>query len=269
MTDWVANSYEATHNVTTDMQNIENNLNLLRQCFKGSTAPVGPTVGQFWFDTANNQLKVRNEDSAWVVVINYGTGRVPSADSLPTISVTGGTGLSGGGTLDANRTISHSTHTGDVTGSTSLTIADNVITRDQINDYVAGSAVESWDESDTFDNDSGYVKKCDIFMPRAGTVTTRLYASIVYGNDGGGNPTNEYIYARIYKDGGAAGTARSLGGGIGYDRTSNYWHENISFDAGQRLQIYAYISTNDNGASGSVKLYVACGNPIISGKYIR
>lgn len=49
------------------------------------------------------------------------------ANTSTTISA--GTGLSGGGSLAANRTISHAPHTGDVTGSTTLTIGDAKVTQ--------------------------------------------------------------------------------------------------------------------------------------------
>lgn len=50
-------------------------------------------------------------------------GKVPTSRSI-----TAGTGLSGGGTLASNRTISHAAHTGDVTGATALTIAAGAVT---------------------------------------------------------------------------------------------------------------------------------------------
>jgi hypothetical protein len=49
-----------------------------------------------------------------------------------TKSISAGTGLSGGGQLNADRTISHAAHTGDVTGTTSLTIAAGAVTETKI-----------------------------------------------------------------------------------------------------------------------------------------
>lgn len=48
--------------------------------------------------------------------------------ALATTSVTAGAGLTGGGTLAADRTISHAAHTGDVTGTTALTIPTGTVT---------------------------------------------------------------------------------------------------------------------------------------------
>jgi len=48
--------------------------------------------------------------------------------------LTAGTGLGGGGDLSANRTFSHDAHTGEVTGATVLTIANNAVVTARIND---------------------------------------------------------------------------------------------------------------------------------------
>ncbi len=48
--------------------------------------------------------------------------------------LTAGTGLGGGGDLSANRTFSHDAHTGEVTGATALTIANNAVVTARIND---------------------------------------------------------------------------------------------------------------------------------------
>lgn len=49
-----------------------------------------------------------------------------------TRTITAGTGLSGGGTLAADRTISHASHTGDVTGAAALTIAALAVTEGKL-----------------------------------------------------------------------------------------------------------------------------------------
>jgi hypothetical protein len=48
------------------------------------------------------------------------------------INISAGTGLSGGGDLSTNRTISHAAHTGDVTGSASLSIASGAVTESKL-----------------------------------------------------------------------------------------------------------------------------------------
>ena len=46
-----------------------------------------------------------------------------------TRSIIAGTGLSGGGQMNADRTLSHAAHTGDVTGTTALTIAASAVSQ--------------------------------------------------------------------------------------------------------------------------------------------
>jgi hypothetical protein len=58
-----------------------------------------------------------------------------------TRTITAGTGLSGGGTLAANRTISHASHTGDVTGAAELTIGAKKVLASMLND---GTNERNW-----------------------------------------------------------------------------------------------------------------------------
>jgi hypothetical protein len=112
-------SYAANHIGQTDLQNMENNFLVLKSCFSGSSAPSSPVAGLLWFDTSTGLLYQRNvANSAWGLI---------TAGALSGVSITAGTGLSGGGELSATRTITHASHTGDVTGSTALTLANNVV----------------------------------------------------------------------------------------------------------------------------------------------
>lgn len=51
--------------IETNMQQIEDNFDALRNHFAGSTAPTSPDAGQFWYDTGSSMLKVRY-NSSWV-----------------------------------------------------------------------------------------------------------------------------------------------------------------------------------------------------------
>lgn len=51
--------------IETNMQQIEDNFDALRNNFAGSTAPTSPDAGQFWYDTGSSMLKVRY-NSSWV-----------------------------------------------------------------------------------------------------------------------------------------------------------------------------------------------------------
>lgn len=53
------------------------------------------------------------------------------------VTLTAGTGLSGGGALTANRTVSHAAHTGDVTGTTALTIGAAKVSQSKLKTTLA------------------------------------------------------------------------------------------------------------------------------------
>ena len=51
--------------IETNMQQIEDNFDALRNHFANSTAPTSPDAGQLWYDTGSSMLKVRY-NSSWV-----------------------------------------------------------------------------------------------------------------------------------------------------------------------------------------------------------
>ena len=123
------NCYQSDHVAVTDVANMENNFAALKSSFSGAASPSNTVAGMWWFDTTNNLLKIRNEaNSAWISVFDYGNSRALSLG----ITITAGTGLSGGGILTADRTITHAAHTGDVTGATALTIAASSINQSKL-----------------------------------------------------------------------------------------------------------------------------------------
>ena len=71
-----------------------------------------------------------NHDERYYTETEINTFLASKANTSTTISA--GTGLSGGGSLAASRTISHASHTGDVTGSTKLTIGNATITQSKL-----------------------------------------------------------------------------------------------------------------------------------------
>jgi len=124
--DFTDDCFASGHVAQTDMQNIENNFAALKSCFSGSSAPPDTVAGMWWYDTSADILKLRNEaNSAWLNVFDFSIGASYGAKG---IAVSSGAGLSGGGELITNQTISHAPHTGDVTGSASLTIATGAVT---------------------------------------------------------------------------------------------------------------------------------------------
>ena len=90
-------------------------------------------------------LNVAGNGSAGELLSSDGDGSFSwvAATTGDITGVTAGTGLSGGGTSGAV-TINLDTHTGDVTGTTALTIANDVVTADKLADeFTAAYAISS------------------------------------------------------------------------------------------------------------------------------
>ncbi len=67
--EYVDDCFDASHAVQTDMGNIEKNFAALKSCFSGSSVPANTVAGMWWFDTASNILKLRNEaNNAWLSI---------------------------------------------------------------------------------------------------------------------------------------------------------------------------------------------------------
>jgi len=77
------------------------NLQALASCSSGASAPSTTYANQLWYDTANDILKIRNEDNdAWIsiVTLNQTTDAVSSFANTPS--------LSGNNTLSGTNTFS-------------------------------------------------------------------------------------------------------------------------------------------------------------------
>ncbi len=141
--DYTVDLYEPSHVANTDLENTEKNFEALRTSFSGAAQPANMIAGMFWYDTTNHILKQRNEaNSAWLDIYDLANDRVYDSEKLAGVAanvyvqnsrqVIAGTGLDGGGTLAANRTINHTAHTGDVTGATALTIGASKISQSML-----------------------------------------------------------------------------------------------------------------------------------------
>lgn len=87
---WTDDCFAADHQGLTDLQNMENNMQCLKTCFSGDSAPSNPAAGQWWYDTANKILKIRNEaNSAWLEVYDFANQRV-AAGKVMTASLADG-----------------------------------------------------------------------------------------------------------------------------------------------------------------------------------
>mgnify|MGYP007001739698 CR=1 FL=1 len=63
--------------IETDMQQVEDNFDALRDHFANSTAPTSPDAGQLWYDTTAYIVKIRY-NSSWVNVWDMANQRVAS-----------------------------------------------------------------------------------------------------------------------------------------------------------------------------------------------
>lgn len=96
--DWFASTADAM----TGLQQAENNDLALKSLFAGPSAPPNPVAGMPWVDTANGILKIRNTaNTAWLNLFNLAAA---AAYNL-LVSVTAGSGLTGGGQLTSSITL--------------------------------------------------------------------------------------------------------------------------------------------------------------------
>lgn len=194
-------------------------------------------------------------------------GVTSSAETLNAVvttarTITAGTGLSGGGTLAADRTITHAPHTGDVTGATALTIANNAVTTAKIADgnvtapkmaaYTAGDYIEAVSPGTKTTTSTSYTKLKEFYVPRAGTIRLRWTAIDSTPSIGASMATRSYV------NGSAYGSAKG-GGGAQYD--------DISVSAGDLVQIYGYVAGGDGvtDTAGVSKACICCAVPITAG----
>jgi len=61
---WTSDTYDASHTGATDLQNIENNFATIKSSFSGSGSPSNPVAGMTYFNTSNNNLRLRDSANA-------------------------------------------------------------------------------------------------------------------------------------------------------------------------------------------------------------
>jgi hypothetical protein len=176
----------------------------------GATAPTTPYANQLWYDTANNILKIRNEDNdAWISLLTL--DQVADA-----VSAIGSISLSSISDVITNA----------VTLSGSQTLTNKTLTNPVINGFTGNTAVVNIGSGQFYKDTSGNIgigtatptRILDIAAPNAGggnglrvTATTGTNGALMQVSNTGGN-----LYYAIDTSGG--GTF-----GLGY--SANIWYD--------------------------------------------
>ena len=226
---FTADCFASGHAGQTDLAAMENNFLALKSHFSGTGAPSNPVAGIDWYDTTSHIYKMRNEaNDAWLDFYNLATGRAADADKCTGITLQAGTGISiTHPELSANPTISHAAHTGHVTGTQALTIANGVITPAMLAAYAAGDAliIASDGAQAATINTTTWTKAKEVRLARAGTLRISYILSYVGGH---------IAYSRIYRNGTAVGTEHTGAGGFTEDISG--------WSSGDLCQVYARSS---------------------------
>lgn len=74
--------------IETNMQQVEDNFDALRNHFANSTAPTSPDAGQFWYDTGSSAIKIRY-NSSWIDFWDM-DGQCVAAGQVKTASLAAG-----------------------------------------------------------------------------------------------------------------------------------------------------------------------------------
>jgi hypothetical protein len=241
MQSWTDDCFASDHQGLTDLQNIENNLQCLKTAFSGDSAPSSPSAGQWWYDTLNDILKIRNEaNSAWIEVYDFGNDRVASgkvktaslADGILSADTTGRAKMADGFITTAkigDGQVSGVKLENSSIGSSKL--ASAAVTGAKLQNVVSGSGIlMAYADTLRTANYSSYTKSKEILCNRTGTVT--VYFELKSGTYGP-------VYGRIYINSVGVGTVRST-----YD-SENFtgWSESISVTAGDYIQLYTYTAS--------------------------
>lgn len=244
--DFTDDCFGAENEAQSDLANMEKNFAALKSMFSGASAPANTVAIMPWGDTTAHILKIRNEaNDAWINLINLATGRVPDSDACSGITITAGTGLSGGGALSTNRTISIAN--GGV-GATQL--ASGAVTAAKLASYSAGDYIESMSPGEKTTGNASYTKLKEFYVPRGGTI--RLRWTSVSHIVGSGT-----VYTRSYVNGSASGSVKT-GAGAQYD--------DISVSAGDLVQVYGCVQVGGEGNTvGASLACTCCANPMIAG----
>lgn len=255
--DWTDNIPSASNQWASDLEDMEANFEAIKSLFSGTSAPSNPVAYMPWGDTTNHIFKLRNEaNSSWLSVWDM-------ANNKPII-----TNLSG----DITAAMIHSDYKDGAAGTASLrtlsttatsacagndsrlsdtrTPTDATVTGVKTPVYTAGSYVVGVSYPAQTQS-TGYVKVAEFYMPRAGTITTKILLAT--------NNMSYAAYGRIYKNSIAVGTERST------TQTSvaspATFSEDITVAETDLIQLY--MKTADASYIAYGQLVISIGVPIV------
>lgn len=121
--NWTDNVYEATHVAGTDLQNMENNFACLKSSFSGTSSPADDVAGQWWLDTTNHVLQIRNEaDTGYLEIWDMSNDRPMGLDAPGPIG--GTTAAAGTFTTLAGDVLSLQSNTEGLSGTKTIATDD-------------------------------------------------------------------------------------------------------------------------------------------------
>jgi len=248
--DYVDNVYDSTFEVQTTMANVEKNFAALKSSFSGAAAPSNPIAGMWWFDTAANILKLRNEaNNAWQSVWDFANNKPVIANLSNEIT----NAMCAAALKDPAAATAGLRTLG--TGATQAAAGnqappDGSVTGAKLVAAIAGNYQEGVVGTRSTTSTS-CVKVLEFYIPRPGAY--RFKMKLQPGWEGG------IAYGRIYRNGGAVGTARSTTsqGGVVFSQDIAGW------SVGNLCQLY--LRTNNAASNSYGTLTICSGNPLSVG----
>jgi len=252
---YTSDSFDPSHVGQTDLQNMENNLECLRSNSSGANAPPSPVPAQWWADTTNSLMKVRNlADSAWLSLLNLATGAL--ANSIVATASIMDLAITTGKLVDLCVTAAKLA----ANAVTTTKISDGAVTPAKLSfalfpNQVAGDILVHENDAEKTTNSLSWVKVKETTLGDSAKGILRIAFTME------NNFSGQTAYGRIYRNGVPIGTTRSLKPGFGDDNTVTYTEDISGWIGGDTLQVFAYKSITSVFAVTISELKVYVNNP--------
>ena len=259
--------YSISMQAAATLQAMEDNFAALKSAFSGTSAPSNPIGGMPWLDTTNHLYKLRNEaNSAWLSIWDMANNKpilsgaaiteLPAAGNWKLFYSNGSKvitelALGASGTMLISGGVAAAPSFGGLPDAsvTSSKLADAAVTGAKLLQATAAGTeiylAKATTQRTTMSTSYVKIKETEA-LKRGGAVTVTFTAS----SDGNGN-------ARLYKNGSAVGTERSL------TTSEESFSENFTASVGDVFQVYAK-SASSSYYVYSKNLYVTANDPYIA-----